>query len=381
MTTPKRKRKPKKIKFPHINYDALLACLDLKKLFDIHTLELAHYIDMSLTYINVGASSFNIPFEDKVMCLEQDIKGQLNNIINRLHAFNKRRDRGNRLFKEPYRIILAMVDGYDSIQVDVERLPDDDPMRTTQLCISRIETKKGGSCHNAIIPLQFILKDTNIKPKLHMGYVHTVGYAEDVDYWMQWKYAGITGRNWTIRLNEHMSDAGRGSQKVFHKVLSESLEAGHTLFEYRLCTINKTYDEIMAWEEREVDKLVEDPNIQCANMIPGGFKGIKFLHEHRKLNTTRPTSLEREEAIASYVKDNPRAGMPNYAITHLWQNNPEYAEAVICNQPNRLSANTVRQIRELSGSLSVSDICKQLDIASQRKVKSVVDGKTYSRIA
>jgi hypothetical protein len=376
------RKKAKKMKFPNVNYDSLIACLDLEKLFGTEPLMLTHQIDMALAFIDVGASNFNMTDEGRPICFEQDIKGPLSNIITRMHAFNKRSDRGNKLFKEEYLITMCFIDNFEgSVHVYVEPLPEFYEVRTTTLCISFIKMNDNSPKHNILIPLQYILTNYNINPKSYMGYVHSLMYIDYDGKTRYWEYAGITGRNWTTRLNEHINEAGRGSKKTFHKLLNESFIEGSTNIEHSLCKVNATYDEIMQWEERKVDQIMNNDDISCANMIPGGFKGIKFLHLHRKLGTQRPTLLERESAIADYLKENPRAGMSNDTISALWANNPSYAESVICNQPNRLSAKTVRDIRALhSQSIDTQSICEQLNIDNKRKVQSVIRGITYSRI-
>jgi len=60
----------------------------------------------------------------------------------------------------------------------------------------------------------------------------------------------------------------------------------------------------LGWEELNVDKIANDQ--YGLNMIPGGFKGLKFLHEHRIISNMNISLEEREMAIADYIKKNPR---------------------------------------------------------------------------
>jgi hypothetical protein len=60
----------------------------------------------------------------------------------------------------------------------------------------------------------------------------------------------------------------------------------------------------MAWEELYVDKWSLAP--KGFNMIPGGFKGLRFLHKHRITDRVGITLKERDRAIVEYVRQNPR---------------------------------------------------------------------------
>ena len=46
-------------------------------------------------------------------------------------------------------------------------------------------------------------------------------------------------------------------------------------------------------------------------MIPGGFKGLQFLHKLRIIDRMNISLEERDTAIADFVRQNPRKGIPN----------------------------------------------------------------------
>lgn len=82
------------------------------------------------------------------------------------------------------------------------------------------------------------------------------------------------------------------------------------------------------------------------NMIPGGFKGLKFLHKHRIIDNEKIILEEREKAIETYQRKNPRLGVPNLIISELWKDE-DYVQKVVCGHKGRLSVDQIRKIREL----------------------------------
>ncbi|HVT35496.1 MAG TPA: hypothetical protein VHE37_07930, partial [Nevskiaceae bacterium] len=143
-------------------------------------------------------------------------------------------------------------------------------------------------------------------------------------------------------------------------------------------TINHSYDQIMAWEEHAVDQQMEAGT--SLNMIPGGFKGMKFLHEHRLTTAPRVSIEERDNAIGAYQALNPRAGVPNLIISELWKDS-RYAESVICGVEGRLSIDQVRKIRELfSAGVPLEKIVELSGARNTLQVERVTAQKTYTRI-
>ncbi|MCE2612779.1 hypothetical protein LVD13_07330 [Flavobacteriaceae bacterium D16] len=239
-----------------------------------------------------------------------------------------------------------------------------------------------------IVPLQYLLKGWGNGREGHQCYMHYVSHNMDKKVnmeTMQWKdsdsdnyyYAGITGRDWLKRLNEHIGEMRRGSAKSFHKAWRESWGVSNVQFSSYLREINLSYEEAMDWEEIMVDSLGKDGN--CLNMIPGGFKGLKFLHEHRITDRVKIPLKERDRAIAKYAKQNPRKGIPNPFIAELWKDD-EYYLKIIEARPKTLSHEQVILIRELhKKGYSLEQITKEVEAINQRQVKRVIEGKTYRR--
>jgi hypothetical protein len=145
-----------------------------------------------------------------------------------------------------------------------------------------------------------------------------------------------------------------------------------------LIVLNRSFDEIMSWEEWAVDN--EMASGTSLNMIPGGFKGMKFLHEHRLTCRERISFEERETAIAKFQASNPRLGVPNLLVSELWKNQ-DYAEKVICGAEGRLSIEQIREIRRLnSAKVPIEKICEKVSAKNILQVQRVLDGITYSRI-
>ena len=114
--------------------------------------------------------------------------------------------------------------------------------------------------------------------------------------------------------------------------------------------------------------------------IPGGFKGMKFLHKHRLTTTPKISLTVRESAIGNYQLLHPQSGIPNLLISDLWKNE-EYAEKVIWGAVGRLSAGQVRSIREYNElSIPIEKIVQLSGAKNVARVKGVLSGETYSRI-
>lgn len=83
--------------------------------------------------------------------------------------------------------------------------------------------------------------------------------------------------------------------------------------------INHEKDDAMKWEEVTVDKWASD------EYGPGGYKGLKFLHEHRITYRVDILLKERNRAIAEYVGQNPRKKIANPLIAELWEDDEYYS--------------------------------------------------------
>jgi hypothetical protein len=243
-----------------------------------------------------------------------------------------------------------------------------------------------------IVPLQFLLKGWGDANRGYQCYMHTISkyvsrkinpadiytdlYTDEAVGSDHYPYVGITGRNWLDRFREHMGEMGRGSRKRFHSAWRQSTGQEHVHFSLHLLNINLTYKEAMSWEEYHVDRL--GPN--RLNMISGGFKGLRELHEYGIINRRDISLEEREKAIEKFIRRNPRKGIPNPFIAELWKDDDFYLK-VIGARSKSLSPEQVREIRRLAElKWTSAQIVDKVGALNELQVKNVITGKTYRRI-
>lgn len=229
-------------------------------------------------------------------------------------------------------------------------------------------------------PVQAIMKGYQRIEDGYFGYAHGIVLRnkEGIIQGQPHNYIGITKRNWLKRMSEHFYEIENGSNKKFHSAWRQHAGNNDVLLTSELIVLNHTYEEIMAWEEWAVDQQMSEGT--SLNMIPGGFKGMKYLHEHRLTNKPVVSLSDRDAAIIKYQVLHPRAGIPNLIISELW-NDDEFAQKVICGAEGRLSAAQVRKIRELNeASIPIEKITELVKANNVLQVRRVLNGKTYSRI-
>ena len=230
------------------------------------------------------------------------------------------------------------------------------------------------------IPIFTLFKTLKFKQNGSMGYAHYVAMFKDDDEITTDNvliYYGITTRHWLKRMREHMRDMNLGSNKLFHRTWRELVDNNRIQFYSSLEQVGRSFDEIMNWEERVVDQSMEDNT--SLNMIPGGFKGLRFLHEHRLLGSRRPQTTEERNAALEQFERNSKRG-PNLLLRAMWLND-EYALKIICGGEKRLSPDQVRRIRALGEQgKNFTDILKQTGARNVGQIKRVLDGESYSRV-
>lgn len=240
--------------------------------------------------------------------------------------------------------------------------------------------KINGTEWSLSLPLQMLMKGWPSIPDGHIGYAHSISLLnQDGAITDQHFYIGVSKRNWLVRMSEHFREIQHGSNKTFHRTWREYIGRRDVMLSSELIVGNHTFNQIMDWEEEQVD--IAKARGKSLNMIPGGFKGIKFLHEHRLLGSSGNVTVEdRERAIATYQALNPRTGVPNLLISELWKNE-DYAQKVICGAEGRLSVQQIREIRRLNAlGIPIEKIVHLVNALNERQVKGVLAGNTYSRI-
>jgi hypothetical protein len=217
------------------------------------------------------------------------------------------------------------------------------------------------------------------KPPQFVLYQHMIGdtseYPENGPF-----YIGITQRDWKKRWGEHRSAINRGSQLKFHRVFRERLESDRlTHVNHKVMAAVETLEEIQTMEELAVDGHWGEERL--LNMIPGGQKGLRFLHEHNILGSKgemRPDKLDR--LLERWIDEHPRKGLPAPWVAEKWRDD-EWAAQAITSQEGRLTIDQVKAIRSLGASgQSAAKIVENVGARNVEQVERVLKGQTYSRI-
>ena len=313
------------------------------------------------------------------------LRGSIDHLIKQNEKTRSLSRGSKRLIQSPVEVAQASDVASRLINTRAIERPDSAPAK-----LHTILAYEDGMTWKTIVPLQFLLKGWGDANSGHQCYVHTISHnlsrvqsfedwrarvqADSDDYY----YVGITGRNWLLRLSEHIGDMRRGSRKRFHEAWRDSLGMRDVQFISALIDINLTFEDAMNWEEQNVDRVAYGPN--GLNMIPGGFKGLRFLHEHRITDRERISLEERDRAIAKYLRQNPRKGIPNPFMAELWKDD-EYYLKVIEARPKTLLGDQVRLIRRLAAEgKSIEKIAEEVGALNETQVKNVIAGRTYRRI-
>ena len=323
---------------------------------------------------------------DKYLRQINNQKGEHHGSIDALIIHNERTANRARSSQRCCDSPIEIAQAYNAVSEEVDFRAIVKPWRGPAL-LHTILVYKNGLTWKTLIPIQFLLKGWGDANRGYQCYIHSVSHnvsqiksfadmkarheADSDDY-----YAGITSRNWLLRLSEHTGEMRRRAKYKFHRAWRNSLGMTDVHFVSKLSQVNLTYEEAMSWEEFRVDRL--GPN--CLNMIPGGFKGQKLLHKLRIIDRVGISLEEREKAIAEYIRRNPRKGIPNPSIAELWKDDDYYLK-VIEARPKTLSVDQVRKIRELASmGRSVAEIAEEVDALNEIQVKNVIKGKYYKRI-
>ena len=187
-----------------------------------------------------------------------DAEGPLKGSIDRLVKHNEKtrsRSRGSKRYLEsPIEIAQAAHIADRLINTRAIERTDRGPAK-----LHTILVYEDGTLWKTIVPLQFLLKGWGDANHGHQCYVHVVshnlGQVKSLEDWRarveadsdEYYYAGITGRNWLLRLGEHIGEMRRGSRKQFHEAWRESLGMKDVQFVSSLMDINLTFKDAMDW--------------------------------------------------------------------------------------------------------------------------------------
>jgi hypothetical protein len=308
-------------------------------------------------------------------------KGPLNGSIDSLIKQNERtlnqKIGSKRLCNSPVEIALGLYIKERSVNTQAAQRNFPGPAQ-----LHTLFRYENGMTHKTVVPLQYLLKGWGHAGDGYQCYIHSI--SDNINSLMNFKdsdsyyYVGITGRNWLLRLEEHIRGMRQGDRRLFYELWREKYGKPDVLFTSSLREINFSYQDAMNWEEMAVDKIANDE--WKLNMIPGGFKGLKLLHECRIISNMNISLEEREKAIAEYFIKNPRRGIPNPFIAELWKDDGYYLKVIEAREKT-LSAEQVKNIRELNKSgKSIIQITQEVNALNELQVKNVILGRTYSRI-
>lgn len=323
-------------------------------------------------------------------CLGQinDRPGKYRGLIDKLINHNKGTINTKLSAKRLLNIQIDIAQGLNlvekGIKTEVRERPYPGPAQ-----LHTVVEYEGGTAWKTLVPLQYLLKGWGDANSEHQCYVHSISKnmrrVGSIDQFLArqmcdedtYYYVGITSRNWLERLGEHMGETRRGNRRLFYQVLRESLGWQDVLYISSLREINQSYDEAMNWEELQVDRIAADK--YGLNMIPGGFKGLQYLHKLGITKKVRVSVEERDRAISDYFRRNPRKGIPNPLIRAWWTNDEHYEQINEAN-PKRLSLDQRKKIRRLHAEgVSISQITQYVSALNDRQVENFLSGKTYKR--
>jgi hypothetical protein len=227
------------------------------------------------------------------------------------------------------------------------------------------------------VPMRYALKGSRNLTRGYTVYLHSIVRQDGTDL----NYYGITSRHWLERLKEHVVSANSGSLLLFHRALRDALGKA-ARFQHTIIVAGLTKDEAYDAEEYLIDKYSLAPNFENGlNMVPGGYEGLRQLHEMGLLREGKVIEPEEQEALLErYTREHPRLGIPNPLVSERWKDDA-YAEAVICGRENRLTAQQVRYIRMLSIlGHTIDDITILSGASNGSQVRRVIENRSYARI-
>ncbi len=325
---------------------------------------------------------------DICLCQINDSPGQYRGLIDRLIEHNKSTINKCRGSERLLNIQIDIAQGLYVAEKEIKTEARDRPYPGPAQLHTVIEYE-GGVAWKTLVPLQYLLKGWGDANSEHQCYIHSISKnvprIASIDHFLSrqmldedtYYYVGITSRNWLERLGEHMAETRRGNRRLFYQALRESTGWHDVLYTSSLREINQSYDEAMNWEELYVEKIATDQ--YGLNMIPGGFKGLQYLHKLGATNKDHMSLEERDRAISEYVRQNPRKGIPNPFIKTWWEDDKHYEQVNEAN-PKRLSVDQRKEIRRLHAEgVSIPTIIKNVGALDERQVKDFLSGKTYKR--
>jgi hypothetical protein len=255
------------------------------------------------------------------------------------------------------------------------------PPEQQRVVLHVLVTETDGVKRSVSVPLQALMLGWGDVAEGYQGYAHSISFfGEDGAHVLeQWCYIGITSRNWLERMEEHLQEMRSGSNKRFHAAWRAYAGDNRVMLCSELIVLNHSFDGIMAWEEEQVD--IHMAAGSSLNMLPGGHKGLRLLHERRLIQGLNISLAERENAISEYVRrKGGRAGVPNLLLAKLWRDDDFYLK-VLAGRDDVLTPAQVLAIRHLAAEgKSEPLIFEIVGARNVDQVRRVLTGMTYRRV-
>lgn len=180
-------------------------------------------------------------------------------------------------------------------------------------------------------------------------------------------YIGKTSRGVAVRAMEHLISAFRNPQTRFHRAVAGNNKTLPMTMSFML--VGSYQNELSAYqaEENEIRKASELDGVYLLNTM---FSRQAFDELQKLDKAFKNVAPEDAEEILA---------RRSAATSKNWDD-PEYAEAVICNNERNFDADDVRLIRmiyRLTG--SANETASRLGLNSSR-VKRLIEGVTYRRV-
>jgi hypothetical protein len=169
-------------------------------------------------------------------------------------------------------------------------------------------------------------------------------------------YVGITKQTWQKRYRQHCCDSGRGSNLLFHRALrGEMGKIG--VIEHIVERAGLTEKQALEIEEKEVEnRSLHSLFLNGLNMIPGGYAGLKFVHQYATRTGFSLNSEVTVDTIESVLVDVQRHNLNkqfqttdiqqvNAKIARLWAENIDYRINVMTNHHKRFSFRQIQAAR------------------------------------
>ena len=210
-------------------------------------------------------------------------------------------------------------------------------------------------------------------------------------------YVGITKQTWQKRYHRHFCDSGRGSNLLFHRALrSEMGKIG--VIEHIVERAGLTEKQAFEIEEKEVEKRsLHSLYPNGLNMIPGGYAGLKYVHQYATRTGFSLNSKLTVDNIESVLVDVQRHNLNkqfqtsdiqqvNAKIARLWAEDIDYRINVMTNHHNRFSFRQIQAARIWHAcGWSFEKIHNYLQKLDSRKINReqlacLLRGETYASI-